>query len=552
MTMRSRIKMWSVAAAIIAIGLFSFAGPEEKYFEIVKSLDIFSTLFKEVNAYYVDEIDPKTLTQTGINGMLSSLDPYTDYIAEENEEAYSIQTTGQYAGIGALIGVVNKKVVVTHPYEGFPAQRAGIKVGDEFISMDGKNVAGNSISEISALLKGKPKTDVQLVLKRAGQKDNLSFRVMREKIKISNVTYQGMLNTEIGFIKLSGFTPGAGKEVEQAVSQLKAKGAKKIILDLRNNPGGLLREAINIVNVFVPKGSEVVATKGKVQEWNKAYTTLNNPVDTEMPLVILANQGSASASEIVAGALQDYDRAVLVGQKTFGKGLVQTTRQLPYGAQLKITTAKYYIPSGRCIQALDYTHRKSDGTVERVADSLKSEFKTRAGRKVYDGGGLDPDLALKGRLVNTAIEELIISGYVFDYATKYCSEHAQPASIRNFKLNDADYDRFVSWMKEKNFTYTTALEKRAEDLLHAAKNERAGADVQSQVNKLQSTIQQNRLTDLQRFKTDISELLNSEIAFHYKLTAGQIEFAMDQDDEILEAKKILENNASYKKILAPF
>lgn len=552
MKMKSKIGKWSmVLVAAATITLFGFYSPEEKYFEIVKSLDIFSTLFKEVNAYYVDEIDPKKLTETSIHGMLESLDPYTDFIAEENEEAYAIQTTGQYAGIGALIGVVNKKVVVTHPYEGYPAEKAGIKVGDEFVSLDGKSVVGNSISDVSTLLKGKPKTEVQVVIKRVGQKDNLSFKVMRERIKISNVTYQGMLNTEIGFIKLNGFTPGAGKEVEAAVVQLKAKGAKKIILDLRNNPGGLLREAINIVNVFIPKGNEVVATKGKVQDWNKSYSTLNNPVDTEMPLVVLTNQSSASASEIVAGALQDYDRAVLVGQKTFGKGLVQTTRQLPYGSQLKITTAKYYIPSGRCIQALDYTHRKSDGTVERVADSLKSEFKTKAGRKVYDGGGLDPDLVLKNKLINTAIEELLISGYVFDYATKYCMEHAEPASMRNFKLSDTDYEKFVTWMKEKNFTYTTALERRTDDLLSAAKEERYANDLQNQMSKLQASIQQNRLTDLHRFKADISELLNAEIAFHYKLISGQIEFAMDQDEEIVEAKKILENTSAYKKILSP-
>ncbi|MBA4146121.1 MAG: peptidase S41, partial [Cytophaga sp.] len=419
--MRKSVKI-GLAVSAIAIAV-AFTKPAEKYFDIAKSLDIFSTLFKEVNAFYVDEVDPKKLVDTGIAGMLQSLDPYTDYIPEEDLESFSIQTTGQYAGIGALIGIVNNKAVITNPYYGFPAQQAGLHVGDEFISLNGKNVQGKSTSEISAMLKGKAKTELDVVVKRYGQKEDLKFKIQREKIKITNVVYQGLVDGSIGYIKLDDFTPGAGKEVEQAVVSLRAKGAKKIMLDLRDNPGGLLHEAVNIVNVFIPKGLEVVSTKGKVQEWNKTYNTLNEPIDTEIPLVVLTSQGSASASEIVAGALQDYDRAVLIGQKTFGKGLVQTTRQLSYNAQLKVTTAKYYIPSGRCIQALDYAHRKSDGTVVRFADSLKTEFKTKHGRKVYDGGGLDPDYPVKNELVSPAVIELINSGLVFEYASKYCGEH---------------------------------------------------------------------------------------------------------------------------------
>src|SRR6478752_3565470 len=411
-SMSRRAKFLGLIAVMVVALAFSFPG--ERYFDIAKSLDIFATLFKEVNAYYVDDVDPKKLISTGISGMLESLDPYTDYIPEEDLEAFSIQTTGQYAGIGALIGVVNKKIVVTNPYEGFPAYNAGVRVGDELISVDGKNVQGKATSETSALLKGKPKTEVELVLRREGKKDDLHFKIVRDKIKVSNVVYQGIVEGDIGYLKLDDFTPGAGKEVEEAVIKLKEKGAKKIILDLRDNPGGLLYEAVNIVNVFIPKGLEVVATKGKVQDGNKSYVTLNNPIDTEIPLAVLTSNGSASASEIVAGALQDYDRAVLVGQKTFGKGLVQTTRQLAYKAQLKVTTAKYYIPSGRCIQALDYTHRKKDGTVEKFADSLKSEFKTKGGRKVFDGGGLDPDVLVKSEFLGSVTEELINSGLIFE------------------------------------------------------------------------------------------------------------------------------------------
>jgi carboxyl-terminal processing protease len=369
--MRRRTKWIMVLALAIAAG-FAFRKPAEKYFDIAKSLDIFATLFKEVNAYYVDELEPEKLIRKGIDGMLESLDPYTDYISEDELESFRISTTGQYGGIGALIGVINKKTVITHPYKDFPAYKAGLKVGDEIVSVDGKAVQGKSTSDISSLLKGQPKTDVELKVKRFGQKDNVVVKIKREKIILTNIAYAGLVEPTIGYIKLDDFTPGASREVSDAVVTLKGRGAQKIILDLRENPGGLLHEAVNIVSLFVPRGQEVVSTKGKVDDWNKSYKTLNSPVDTAIPMVVLVSDGSASASEIVAGSLQDYDRAVLIGKKTFGKGLVQTTRQLAYNSQLKVTTAKYYIPSGRCIQAVDYTHRKDDGTVERVADSLKS------------------------------------------------------------------------------------------------------------------------------------------------------------------------------------
>ncbi len=542
-----------ILIGIISISLMvAFAMPAEKYFDIAKSLDIFSTLFKEVNAFYVDEVDPKKLIDTGIEGMLESLDPYTDYIPEEDIEAFSILTTGQYAGIGALIGIVNKTPVITNPYEGFPAQRAGLRVGDEFISIDGKEVKGKSTAEISLLLKGKPKTDIEVVVHRVGQKENLKFKLQREKIKISNVVYQGMVDGDIGYIKLDDFTPGAGKEVQDAVISLKAKGAKKIMLDLRDNPGGLLYEAVNIVNVFIPKGLEVVSTKGKMQEWNKTYTTLNEPIDTQIPVTVLTSSGSASAAEIVAGSLQDYDRAILVGQRTFGKGLVQTTRSLSYNAQLKVTTAKYYIPSGRCIQALDYTHRKSDGTVERVADSLKNEFKTKHGRKVFDGGGLDPDIAIKAEQFATPVFELVNSGLVFEYASFYCGEHPEvPATMRGFKLSDAEYQKFVNWVKSQKFSYQSALEKQTDDLIKAAKDERYYDELQSPLKELKNKIEATRSTDLTHFKKEISEILELQIAFHYRLNAGQAEISVDRDDEIKEAKKILADATSFNKLLSP-
>lgn len=539
----------SLTLIVSLLTLFAFTGPGEKYFDIAKSLDIFATLFKEVNAYYVDEVEPKKLIHMSIQGMLESLDPYTDYIPEEDLEAFSIQTTGQYAGIGALIGSVNKKSVVTHPYENFPAYKAGLKVGDEIISVDGKNVKGKPTHEISILLKGNPKSDVNLTVERMGKE--LQFTIAREKIKISNIVYQGIIDVGIGYIKLDEFTPGAAKEVEGALTSMKQKGATRIIIDLRDNPGGLLYEAVNIVNLFVPKGKVVVETKGKVQDWNKSYTTLNNAIDTETPLVILTSGGSASASEIVAGALQDYDRAVLVGQKTFGKGLVQTTRPLAYNAQLKVTTAKYYIPSGRCIQALDYSHRKNDGTVEKFADSLKSAFKTKNGRTVYDGGGLDPDIAVKSESLGSAIIELVRSGLVFDFATQYCNEHPPIKNFQDFHLSDQDYLQFESWLKEKHFTYSTDLEKDVENLVTTAKQDRYYNELQNSLSTLQAKIEQNHSGYLTRFRDEIQQILEDEIAFHAGLNKGKSEVSLSRDKEIAEAKKILNDAAVYQKLLGP-
>jgi carboxyl-terminal processing protease len=550
--MKRKFKIASIFLSIGLVTLFAFSSPAEKYFDIAKSLDIFATLFKEVNTYYVDDVDPKKLVETGIVGMLEQLDPYTDYIPEESKEAFSILTTGQYAGVGALIGIVNKKTVITNPYFGFPAYRAGLKVGDEFMEVDGKDVQGRPTSEVSALLKGNPKTEVEVAVKRYGQKENIKVKLMREKIKITNIVYQGLIDTEIGYIRLDEFTPGAGKEVIEAVENLKRAGAKKLVLDLRSNPGGSLYEAVNIVNAFIPKGKEVVSTKGKVQDWNKTYTTLNNPIDTEIPIAVLTSGGSASAAEIVAGSLQDYDRAVLVGQKTFGKGLVQTTRQLAYNAQLKVTTAKYYIPSGRCIQALDYTHRKSDGSVEKFADSVKREFKTTSGRKVYDGAGLDPDLPVKNEEYSSALVELVNAGYVFEYASKYCGENpTPPVSLKNFRLSEVEYKKFTDWIKSQQFSYSTELEKKANELITSAKNEKYYDDLKVSLTELQNKISQYHTSDLTRLRPEISAILEEEIGFHYQLIAGQVEVSLARDPEILEAKKILTDLSAYKKILSP-
>ena len=542
---------WPFTLAVLIVVSFAFREPAEKYFEVAKSLDIFATLFKEVNAYYVDEVEPEKLVRKGIDAMLASLDPYTDYISEDEMESFRISTTGQYGGVGAMIGVVNKKIVVTQPYKGFPAYREGIKVGDEIVSIDGKNVQGKRTSEVSALLKGQPKTDVEIRVRRYGKKDDLTIKVTREKINVSNVAHFSLIGGDIAYIRLDDFTPGASYEVADALIELKEKGAKKLILDLRENPGGLLHEAVNIVSLFIPKGTEVVSTKGKVNEWNKVYKTLNNPLDTEIPMVVLTSEGSASASEIVAGTLQDYDRAVLVGAKTFGKGLVQTTRPLSYNAQLKVTTAKYYIPSGRCIQALDYAHRKEDGTVVKIADSLKAQFKTKNGRIVYDGGGLDPDIAVEDSYIGTITSELVDSGLLFEYASKFVGENQQPDDLSAFRLSDREYDGFVSWLKKQNFSYTTSLEKNAEQLIETAKNERMYPDLEIYLDGLRNKIESNKASDYIRFKGEIKSLLEEQIAFHYDLEEGRAKVGLPRDEDIAEAKKVLNDIAAYRKIFLP-
>jgi carboxyl-terminal processing protease len=541
---------WPLILTLCIVSAFAFRKPAEKYFDIAKSLDIFATLFKEVNTYYVDEVEPQKLICTSIDGMLESLDPYTDFIPEDELESFRITTTGQYGGIGALIGIVNEKVVVTHPYKDFPAYRSGLKVGDELVSVDGKAVQGKSTSDISSLLKGQPRTEVEVKVKRAGQKDNVTFKIKREKISVSNIAYFGMVGSDVGYIKLDDFTPGASREVSDALVKLKEKGAKKIILDLRDNPGGLLHEAVNIVSLFIPKGKEVVSTKGKVEEWNKSYTSLNNPVDTEIPLAVLTSEGSASASEIVAGALQDYDRAILVGKKTFGKGLVQTTRPLSYNSQLKVTTAKYYIPSGRCIQALDYTHRKEDGTVDKIADSLKTEFKTKNGRKVFDGGGLDPDILIDEEYFATITIALINSGLVFEYASIFCAENPTQPDLKSFTVSDKEYEKFTAWLKTQKFSYSTALERDTKSLIESAKREKYYGELEGQLNSLKTKIESNKSTDLVRFKEEIKDALGQQIAFHYALGEGQAEVSLKEDKTVQQASTVMSTLSGYKKILS--
>ena len=547
--MRKRFKYFIPVLALVL--LLAARVPGDNYFEIAKNLDIFATLFKEVNAYYVDEIEPGKLIRKGIEGMLGSLDPYTDFIAEEELEGFRISTTGQYAGIGALIGNVNNKTVITHPYKNFPAYKAGLRVGDEIVAVDGKSVQGKTTAEISNMLRGPLKSEVEIKIKRYGQPDIITLKIKRERITISNIAYVGMVAPGIGYIRLDDFTPGAGKEVAQAVTDLKQQGAQKLILDLRDNPGGMLYEAVNIVNLFIPKGKEVVSTKGKVADWNRTYTTLNNPLDTQIPLVVLINGGSASAAEIVAGALQDYDRAVLIGQKTFGKGLVQTTRPLAFNAQLKITTARYYIPSGRCIQELDYAHRNADGTVNKFADSVRKEFRTSRGRLVYDGGGLKPDVELENSRDIPLLEALVNSGIIFEYSTKFANENPALRTLTDFELSETEYARFVNWVKDLKFNYTTTIEQQIKEFMEVAKTEQYYPELARELEDLNNRVQANKANDFMRFKKEIKNLLEQQIAFHYHLYEGQVPVALRLDPEMKKAKETLSDIQQYQMLLSP-
>ncbi|TPE45123.1 S41 family peptidase [Pontibacter mangrovi] len=538
-----------LVVGIFALGLFSFKTDSERYFEIAKNLDVFATLFKEVNTYYVDDVPPAQMMRTGIDAMLKSLDPYTNYIPEDDIEDFRTMTTGQYGGIGAIIGSRNGKVMVQMPYENSPAHKAGLAIGDEILKVNGVDVRGKSTEEVSKLLKGQANTAIKLEVRSYGQSKTRTVDLLRENIMVDNVPYYGMLDGDIGYFQLSGFTVDAGKEVKTAVQKLKEMGAKKIVFDLRDNPGGLLHEAVNISNVFVDKGKDIVSTKGKVEEWNKTYKALDEPLDLDMPLVILTSSRSASASEIVAGVMQDYDRAVLVGERTFGKGLVQVTRPLSYNSQLKVTTAKYYIPSGRCIQAIDYAHRNEDGSVGKIPDSLRVAFKTAAGRVVYDGGGVSPDVEVEQPDFSEITRTIAGKGYFFDYANKYKLDHPSIPSAKEFKLTDAEYKKFVSYLEDKDLSYTTAIESELEDVAAKAKDGKHYDDIQAELEAIKKKVSHNKANDLTRFRSEIQEMLEAEIASRYYLQKGYIESSFDDDPDIMAAVQVLNDPVKYERYL---
>lgn len=547
--MMKKIRWYYLVLALGTLTLFSFANNGTNYFEISKNLDIFATLFREINTYYVDDVDVGKLMRKAIDEMLNSLDPYTNYISEAEIEDFRFQMTGQYGGIGAQVGQKGDYVIVTDPYEGFPAQKEDLRAGDLIIEIEGKTTKGKSTSDISKLLKGQPGTKVKLKIKREGAGE-MEKVLTREEIHVKNVPYYGMINGETGYIKLQSFTNDAGKEVKDALVELKKNtGIKSVILDVRGNPGGLLHEAVNIVNVFVPQGQEVVSTHGKVKEWDKIYRTLNSGVDTELPLVVLTNRGSASASEIVSGSLQDLDRGLVIGQKTFGKGLVQSTRPLSYNTQLKVTTAKYYTPSGRCIQALDYSHRNADGSVGAVPDSLKKEFKTKNGRKVFDGGGVDPDIVVAQKPLSKIAESLLIKQLIFDFATIYRSKHERIAGPKEFKLTDEEFNEFKKFVSDKDYGYSTESEKALEDLKKKAQDEKYFDAIASTYETLKDKLKHDKESDIEKNKTEIVDLLEEEITRRYYFQKARYEASFAHDEDVQEALKVFADNSKYQGLL---
>ncbi len=537
-------------ALIVSIGVASYSFKED-YFEISRNLDIFTSLFRELNIYYVDETAPGDLMKKGIDAMLLSLDPYTNYIPESDIEDYRFMTTGQYGGIGALIGQKGDNIVIMEPYEGFPAQMNDIKAGDIIIEIDGKVVKGKNSDDVSKLLKGQPKTPVKITFKRNGRDDAFTKTIERDEIKIKSVPYYTALEGGVGYIRLTSFTDHCGAEVKKALLELKEKNnISSVILDLRGNPGGLLHEAVNIVNLFVDKGTEVVYTKGKVKEWDKNYKALDQPVDIKIPVAVLINSTSASASEIVAGALQDLDRAIVIGQRSFGKGLVQTTRPLSYNSQLKVTTAKYYIPSGRCIQALDYSHRNDDGSVGKIPDSLITEFKTKSGRKVFDGGGVYPDYKVELDKLSPISTSLITKYLIFDYATQYASTHTSIPAINDFQISENDYQDFLKYISDKEYDYETKSEKLMKDLKETTEKESYYQDISNEYAALNAKLQHNKTEDLKKFKAEISDLLRQEIAGRYYYQTGRMQAAFNSDTELIKASEALKNEQLYKNIMS--
>jgi carboxyl-terminal processing protease len=548
-TIRRSLRLLVLPALVTTTFLAFKKDPQDNAFEIAKNVDIFTTLYKEVNNYYVDEVNPNKIMRTGVDAMLKSLDPYTVYISEDQIEDYRTMTTGEYGGIGASVGIRNGKVTVTMPMENSPALKSGLKIGDEILQIGEVKVTGKNQSDISRLLKGQPDTEVELVIKHYGSTQTEKIKIKRERIKVDNIPFHGMIDEGVGYIYLSEFTQGAADGIRKSLEDLKSKGAKSIILDLRGNPGGLLNESVNICNLFLPRDLDIVFTKGKIAEWNKTYKSLRQPIDTDIPLVVLVNGRSASASEIVSGVIQDYDRGVLVGQRSFGKGLVQSTRPLTYNSQVKITVAKYYVPSGRCIQALDYSSRDEQGKVAKIPDSLRRAFKTKGGRTVYDGAGLEPDVIIEKENLSPIAQSLVTKNLIFEYANEYALKNTQIKSAREFALSDAEYQAFVTWVKAKDYAYTTEMEKSYQSLIDAAKKDKTYDLIQGDLNTLKGRISKNKEADLITFKNEIRELLEEEICARYYLEKGETEAKFDNDKELQEAIKILKNPAKYKEIL---
>jgi carboxyl-terminal processing protease len=538
-----------IASVLIALPLvFLSARVADHYFEVSKNMEIFTDIYKELNIYYVDDTKPGAMMKAGIDAMLRSLDPYTVYYPESKIEDAMFMQTGQYGGIGTLVNTINGKITITEPYQNYPAAKNGLMAGDVVIKVDGVNVEGKNHEDISDMLTGQPGSAVAITIMRPGENTPRVINLTREDIKIPDVPYFGMIDAEMGYIKLTGFTQTASSEVKSAFLELKKKNMKQLVLDLRGNGGGLMREAISIVNFFVPKGTEVVRTKGKIDEWNKTFYATVEPIDTQIPVVVLVDGMSASASEIVSGSLQDLDRAVVVGTESYGKGLVQQTKDLAYNTKLKLTVAKYYTPSGRCIQRLDYSHRdNATGKVNAVADSVIKSFKTRAGRVVYDGRGISPDRLVTEDNPAHVLVALVDNWVAFHWANQYRNRHATIDSADRFRLSDKEYDEFVQYALTRDFAYETGTEKMYADLLKAAKEEKYYEGAESAFEQLNARIHPDKSSDLRKFKKQIKQYLENEIVARYYYQDGRVKNSLPTDPYLERAKLLFDGE--YNKIL---
>lgn len=552
----TRMKIFGKAGIIALLIIVFSAGfvsfNEDRDFKLLKNLDIYYSLFRELNVFYVDDIEPEKLIEISIDNMLQSLDPYTVYIPESEINDFNFATTGKYGGIGSLIRKNGDFAIISEIYKDSPSDRAGLKAGDIIQEIDGKSIMGLPLDKVSERLKGHPNTEVKIIVSRFGLDEPLTMILTRKKIHINSVPYWGMLNKNTGYIRLSNFTQDCSKEVKKALTHLgKTETMNSLILDLRGNSGGLLIEAVNITNFFVEKGQEIVSTKGKIKQFYKTYTATNTPVDLHIPLVVIVNRESASASEIVAGALQDIDRAVIIGTRTYGKGLVQTTRPLSYNSRLKLTTAKYYIPSGRCIQALDYTHRNDDGSVGYIPDSLISEFKTKNGRVVYDGGGISPDIEISLDKPSQLTIELFVNFMVFDFATRYSLTHDSILPPNEFVLTDEIYRDFIMFVKEQNFNYKTHTEQALRTLKETAKKEKYYKLSEDEFTALEEKLSHDLEQDMNTFNVEIRSLLKESIVNRYFYRAGRIQTSLDYDKQIKRACELFEDKNIYTAILNP-
>lgn len=548
---RTKLYIFLGVFGILSLSFLSLEESPSNRFEIGKNLDIFTSLYKEVNTYYVDGTKPGDLMKKGIDAMLESLDPYTVYYPESEIEDYKLMTTGQYGGIGARIRRINDFVVISEPYENFPAYKAGLRAGDIILQVDGKDVKGKSTSDLSKILKGNPGTSLTVKVKRPGKEQEFDISFKREKVKIKSVPYFGMVADSVGYLKMNSFTSKVSQEVKDAIHALKRDPAmKSLVFDLRGNPGGLLHEAINTVNLFTKKGITVVETRGKVDAWAKTYKTLNAPLDKELPVVILVNGGSASASEIVSGALQDFDRGVVLGRNTYGKGLVQTTRRLKYNTSLKVTTAKYYIPSGRCIQAIDYAHKDEKGNPIKIPDSLLTEFKTQNGRTVLDGAGVKPDIEMEEINYGSVARSLISDDCIFNYATNYVLKNDSVENPKTFELSEAAFQEFLLFLDSSNYNFETGTDIRIEQLVEKAKKEEYLTAIQTELDSMQVKLNRKKKLELLKHKYQIKNLLEAEIVSRYFFQSGRIENKLGDDPYIKRAVSILSNKEEYQAILS--